>query len=273
MSERKWLVLGVALITAAVLVFGARYTRRVGEQLSQAPAGEKITLRFFRDPKPVQPFRATTLDGRGISTDDWRGKVTLVNFWATWCPPCRAEIPDLVKLQEKYGERLQIVGVSVDEAGVDVVKAFAAEQRVNYPVVMITPEIEKVFGSIYALPTTFVVDPEGRIVQKHVGMLNAALTEAETRALAGLEPAAAVERIDPNAPVQLTGDAQATDIPGIDLSALTPAQKTAVLQRLNADPCTCGCGLTLAQCRIDDPSCGVSLPLARQVLDEVSINK
>src|SRR5438105_12850284 len=75
------------------------------------------------------------LDGRQISTSDWRGKVVLINFWATWCPPCRAEIPDLIALQEKYRDQLQIIGVSEDEAGPEVVKRFVAEHRMNYPVV------------------------------------------------------------------------------------------------------------------------------------------
>ena len=270
MSERKWLAVGLTLIVAAVLVWGARYTRRGGDDLVRAPA---VTLRFFKDPKPVGAFEATAIDGRRVSPAAWRGKVTLVNFWATWCPPCRAEVPDLVALQQKYGDQLQVIGVSVDEAGTDVVRAFADEHRINYPVVMLTPDIEQVFGRVYALPTTFVIDREGRIVQKHVGMLNAVLTEHETRALAGRTTDATVERIDANAPVSLGGSAQATDIPGVDLRSLPPAKKAAALQRLNAESCTCGCGLPLAQCRIDDPTCGVSLPLARQVVADLAAQR
>src|SRR5207247_2896898 len=100
------------------------------------------------------------LDGRQISTSDWRGKVVLVNFWATWCPPCRAEIPDLVALQTKYGDRLQVIGVSEDEGSVDAVRQFAQAQHINYPVVMSTPELRKVFTGVNALATSFVLDRE-----------------------------------------------------------------------------------------------------------------
>jgi len=92
-----------------------------------------------------------------------RGNEVIVYFWATWCPPCRAEIPDLVALQARYGDRLQVIGVSQDEAGVEVVKRFAEAQHMNYPIVMSTPEIEKAFPGVAALPTSFVVDPKGKI--------------------------------------------------------------------------------------------------------------
>ena len=75
--------------------------------------------------------RVRDLDGREISTASLRGKVVIVNFWATWCGPCRAEIPDLVALQDKYRDTLQVIGISEDEAGVEVVRRFAAEHQVN----------------------------------------------------------------------------------------------------------------------------------------------
>ncbi len=117
-----------------------------------------MTLRFFRDPKPAPAFTVRDLEGREISTASLRGKVVIVNFWATWCGPCRAEIPDLVALQEKYKDTLQVIGISEDEAGVEVVKRFAAEHKVNYPMAMMTPELEKMFPGISALPTSFILD-------------------------------------------------------------------------------------------------------------------
>ena len=123
--------------------------------------------------RPRPQFVARDLDGRELSTASLRGKVVIINFWATWCGPCRAEIPDLVALQEKYRDRLQVIGISQDEAPPEVVKRFAAQHHINYPVVMMTPELEKLFPGIGALPTSFIVDRESRIVQKHVGMLRA----------------------------------------------------------------------------------------------------
>jgi thiol-disulfide isomerase/thioredoxin len=193
-----------------------------------------------------------------------------VNFWATWCPPCRAEIPDLVALQEKYRDHLVVLGISEDEAGVDVVKEFAAAQKINYPIIMTTPGLEKIFSGVTALPTTFVIDPEGRIQQRHTGMLHAETTILETEVLAGIKKNVRIDRVDDPHEAMLKNAAQAKEIPGVDLSHMTPAARTAALAALNADNCTCGCGLTLAACRINDPSCGVSLPLAQALAEKVA---
>ena len=184
--------------------------------------------------------------------------------------PCRAEIPDLVALQEKYKDTLQVIGISEDEAGVEVVKRFAAEHKVNYPVAMTTPEIEKLFPGISALPTSFILDRESRVVQKHVGMLTARTTEYEARHLAGLPVNASIEEFDQAQGLKIVNGAQATTIPGVDLASLPIAKRTEALQKLNAQPCTCGCDLTVARCRVDDPTCGVSLPLARQIVKQIA---
>ena len=279
MHERRALVLALALGGVLVTWAAARYARDVeghpaaaaADALADPGAGaEKVTLRFFRDPKPAPAFVAKDLDGREITTASLRGKVVIVNFWATWCGPCRAEIPDLVALQAKYQDTLQVIGISEDEAGVEVVKRFAAEHKVNYPVAMVTPEIEKLFPGIGALPTSFIIDRESRIVQKHVGMLTAKTTEYEARHLAGLPVNASIEEFDQTQGLQIVNGAQATTIPGVDLASLPVAKRTEALQKLNAEPCTCGCDLTLARCRVDDPSCSVSLPLAQQMVKRIA---
>jgi len=277
MNERRALILVLALGGILVTWAAARYARNVESRqpvldvaADPAAGAEKVTLRFYRDPKPAPVFTATDLDGRPISMAALRGKVVIVNFWATWCGPCRAEVPDLVALQEKYPDTLQVIGISEDEAGVEVVKRFAAEHKINYPVVMMTPEIEKLFPGIGALPTSFIVDRESRVVQKHVGMLTARTTESETRHLAGLPVNASIEQFDQTQGLQIVNGAQATTIPGLDLASLSVAKRTDALQKLNAQPCTCGCDLTLARCRVDDPSCSVSLPLARQIVKQIA---
>jgi thiol-disulfide isomerase/thioredoxin len=279
MNERRALVLVLAVGGILVTWAAARYARQVESRppaaaavaaIDPAPGGEKLALRFYRDPKPAPVFSATALDGREINMASLRGKVVIVNFWATWCGPCRAEIPDLVALQEKYKDTLQVIGISEDEAGVDVVKRFAAEHGVTYPIVMMTPELEKLFPGIGALPTSFIVDRELRVVQKHVGMLTARTTESETRHLAGLPVNASIEEFDQTQGLQIVNGAQATTIPGVDLASLSVARRTEALQKLNSQPCTCGCDLTLARCRVDDPSCGVSLPLAQQIVRQIA---
>jgi thiol-disulfide isomerase/thioredoxin len=275
MDTRRAFLLAIALGGATLVWTATRYARAVepaGAEAAASTSGERVTLRFFRSPAAVPVFIARDLDGREVSTASWRGKVVIINFWATWCGPCRAEIPDLVALQEKYRDRLQVIGISQDEASPEVVRRFAAEHHVNYPVVMTTPEIDKAFPGIGALPTSFIVDRESRVVQKHVGMLRAATTEQETRALAGLPVNASIEEVDQTQGLKLALDngAQAMTIPGVDLAALPVAKRIEALQKLNGQPCTCGCDLTVAKCRVDDPTCCVSLPLARQIVKEIS---
>jgi len=279
MNERRALLL--VLVVGGVLVTwaAARYARQVEDRQSEtvvAAAGaadtDRVTLRFFRDPKPAPAFTVKDLDGRDIAPASLRGKVVIVNFWATWCGPCRAEIPDLVALQDKYKDTLQVIGISEDEAGVDVVRRFAAEHKINYPVAMMTPEIEKMYPGITALPTSFILDRESRVVQKHVGMLTARTTEFEMRHLAGLPVNVSIEEVDQSQGIKLNleNGAQAMTIPGIDLASLQMAKRTQALQKLNAQPCTCGCDLTVARCRVDDPTCGVSLPLAKQIVQQIA---
>jgi thiol-disulfide isomerase/thioredoxin len=267
-SYKRTLLAAAAGVAAIAVGWGA--ARYIGggqavDEHGHALVEEELTLRLLTTPMPLPAFSMQDLDGRTISSDAWRGKVTIVNFWATWCPPCRAEIPDLVALQDKYRDQLQIIGVSQDEAGPDVVRRFAEEHDINYSIVMSTPEIESIFTGIYALPTSFIIDRDVQIVQKHVGMLNPAVTEGETRLLAGLSVDAKVEYVEDETKALIRNAAQATKIPGIDLESLSPAARTAVLTQLNAESCTCGCGLTLAACRINDPSCSISLPLAQKI--------
>ncbi len=271
-ARRWWIVLAVAAAGVVVWLVVSRLSTReaqLAEEVS-APDGERLTLRFFRNPAAVPALAMRDLDGRPLSSADWRGKVVIVNFWATWCPPCRAEIPDLVALQNKYRDRLLIIGVSQDEGSVEGVKQFVAAHQMNYPVVMMTPEIDQAFPGIRALPTSFILDRESRVVQRHVGLLNQVVTEQETRALAGLPVNASIEEIDRGQPARLENAAQATEIPGVDLARLTPDQRMAALQKLNTDPCTCGCENTLAKCRIDDPKCTTSLPLAQRVVQDIA---
>lgn len=280
MTPRRALVLVLAIGAFFVTWAASRYAMATrGVETAAATQGpgaagdaavEKVSLRFFRNPANAPSFTAVDLDGKRLVTASFHGKVVLINFWATWCPPCRAEIPDLIALQEKYRDRVQIIGVSEDEAPVEVVRKFVIDHKINYPVVMTTPEIEKLFPGIGALPTSYVVDRDSRIVQKHVGMLTARITESEMRHLAGLAVNASIEEVDQTQGLKLDNGAQLMSIPGIDLAKLPAAKRAEALQKLNAQPCTCGCDLTVAKCRVDDPSCGVSLPLARQIVARIT---
>jgi thiol-disulfide isomerase/thioredoxin len=231
--------------------------------------GDRVAVELLKEPTELPAFTLTDLDGKTMSSTDWKGKVVVVNFWATWCAPCRAEIPDLVALQDKYRDQLLVVGISEDEGPVDKVRAFTAERKVNYPIVMTTPDLEKLFPGIVALPTTFILDKDGKVAQKHVGMLHARETEATARLLAGLEVNAEVKRVDDPTRINPEDVAQIKDIPGVDLSQVPEAKRADVLQALNTDSCTCGCGLTVAKCRMDDPACTISPPIAKAIVERV----
>src|SRR5262245_44856764 len=124
MSSRSSLLVLLVVGVAAIVWAASRFSRDMHERVGDggAPSGERVSLRFFRNPAAAPVLNARDLDGRDVSLASLRGKVVLVNFWATWCGPCRAEIPDLIKLQDKYRDRLQIIGISQDEVPPDLVK-------------------------------------------------------------------------------------------------------------------------------------------------------
>jgi len=223
-----------------------------------AQDGQPI-IRFVRNPDAAPDFKLKGLDGKPVTLADSKGKVILLNFWATWCGPCRAEIPDLVELQNRYKDRLQILGLVVDDDDQDAIKEFVEKFGINYPVAVATDDIRVQYGGIPALPTSFVLDAEGRIVQKHEGLRDPVLYETEIRALLNLPIGnVKVDTFEDTGQIFLKNADRATELPGVNLSKLTPEQKTVALHKFNAETCTCGCQYTLAQCRIYDRACNVS---------------
>jgi thiol-disulfide isomerase/thioredoxin len=248
-------------------------TTESGDQPGDQPASnssEERIVSFAKNPQPMPPFLVTDLDGNPVSTAAWKGKVVFINFWATWCPPCRAEIPVLIDLANRYKDRLQIVGVSVDDGDPQDVKKFAQHFGINYPIVMASREMVAEYGGVPALPTLFVVNTDGKVVQKHEGLYSQELYETEIRLLLGLPADAQVETFVDQGQIFLKNAALATELPDVDFTGLTPEQKKAALKRLNSETCECGCRLTLAQCRINDTSCPVSKKLAANVVKEVT---
>jgi thiol-disulfide isomerase/thioredoxin len=239
---------------------------------SAANSPQDHVVRFASHPQPMPAFLVNDLDGNPVSTAAWKGKVVFINFWATWCPPCRAEIPVLIDLANRYKDRLQVVGVSVDDGDPADVKKFAKQAGINYPIVMADRAIVAEYGGVAALPTLFVVNPDGNVVQKHEGLFSNALYEAEVRLLLGLPVDATIETFEDTGQIFLKNAVLATELPNVDFTGLNPEQKKAALKRMNSETCDCGCTLTLAQCRINDTSCPVSKKLAAQVVREIASN-
>lgn len=237
---------------------------------ASAQQNNEPVIRFVRNPDPAPSFQLTSLDGKPLTLAAFHGKVVFLNFWATWCGPCRAEVPDLIVLQDQYKDRLQVIGLNVDDDDAAEVQKYVAETGINYPVAMAPDAIRMAYGGIPALPTSFVLDTEGRVVQKHVGLLDPALYETEIRALLGLPIQAKVETFEDTGEVFLKHADRATELPGVDLSKLTPEQRKIALHRFNAESCTCGCKYTLAQCRIWDSACAVSKAATEKIIAKLS---
>src|SRR6185437_8201909 len=151
---------------------------------------------LFQHPQPAPTLQATTLDGKPLNLAALRGKVVLLNFWATWCGPCREEIPEFEQLQRQYAGKLQVVGISVDEIAPAVVQRTAAKMGINYPVAMLTQEIEKSFGAMPTIPVTWVIDPRGQVQQKNHGANPMIVFDTEVRTLLGMPTQIKVARID-----------------------------------------------------------------------------
>ena len=145
-----------------------------------------------------------------------------------------------------------------------------AETGINYPVAMTSTDVRMKYGGIAALPTSFLLDNQGRVMQKHEGLHNPLLYELEIRALLGLAVDAKIETFEDTGEIFLAHADRASELPGVDLAKLDAEQKRVALHRFNAENCTCGCGFTLAQCRIYDRNCAVSRSRTAEIVAEVS---
>ena len=117
-------------------------------------------------------FELTSLDGKRMKLSDFRGKAVLLNFWATWCSPCKVEMPWFVDLQKKYGsDGLVVVGVAMDDTETSKIAKFTSEIGVNYPILLGTDQVSEDYGNVQYLPTSFYIDREGRLVAKGTGLL------------------------------------------------------------------------------------------------------
>lgn len=155
-----------ALLVAVVIVTGCNEPAQT-ELFADVPELGRVPT-----PESIPVIDHERLDGGRLTNTDFEGKVSIVNFWATWCGPCIVEIPEFVALQEEWKDRpFQFVGVSLDEEGFDAVRPFAEDFMMQYPQIL-DPKaaLGEGFGGVYALPVTFVVGPEGQILAGHAGL-------------------------------------------------------------------------------------------------------
>jgi peroxiredoxin len=169
--------LAAALLAAAVLL-SSGCEKRGPREHGGAPArgGEVGTA--------APAYALPDLEGKIVKNTDFLGKVVILDFWATWCPPCKAEVPHFVEMQKKYKDQgLEIVGLSLDDGGANDVKPFAEEHNVNYTMLIATQETARAYGGISGIPTTFVVDKKGTIAKRFLGFTDPAVFEATIQPL------------------------------------------------------------------------------------------
>jgi len=122
--------------------------------------------------KSAPDFSLKDSDGRTVKLSDYKGKVVLLNFWATWCGPCKVEIPWFIEFEQKYKDRgFAVLGVAMDEDGWSVVRPYITERKMNYRILLGDDAIAEQYGGVDSLPTTFVLSREGKIVGRHVGLV------------------------------------------------------------------------------------------------------
>ncbi len=171
----------VAAIIAAMLFAGIHAARK------NRSAGS-VTAQFRGQPAP--DFELQSLDGKNVKLSDFRGKAVLLNFWATWCVPCKIEMPWFVELQKEYGPQgFQIVGVAMDDASTEDIAEFAKQMGVNYPVLLGKESVGQSYGGVAVLPTTFFIDRDGKLLTREFGLRSRSVfVDHIKEALGGSQP-------------------------------------------------------------------------------------
>lgn len=137
-----------------------------------------------KDRKSAPEFSLKDAHGRVVKLSDYKGKVVLLNFWATWCGPCKIEIPWFIDFEQKFKDRgFAVLGVSMDEDGWEAVKPYIEKQKVNYRVVVASDEVADLYGGVSSLPTSFVLDRQGKIADVHVGLVSKSVYQNEIEQL------------------------------------------------------------------------------------------
>lgn len=178
----------VAVIAAAMLYFGFHMARRDG---SGAPS-------IVGKSTPAPDFTLEKLNGGNLKLSDLRGKAVLLNFWATWCGPCKIETPWLVEMQNQYGNQgLQVIGVAMDDSGKDEISKFAKDMGVNYPVLLGKEAVGDEYGGVPALPESFFIGRDGKIVDRIIGLKGKAEIEDAIKKVLKTEAATSTAALAP----------------------------------------------------------------------------
>jgi len=168
--------------TVLVLIVATYFADKATRVKATGPAKNTAQANAAIDVKPAPQVTFKDLDGKDATLDQYKGKVVLVNFWATWCDPCYIEIPWLIEMQQKYEAKgFTVLGVSMDEEGKSAVAPFLAKERfnvngqklpMNYPIVIGNDDVADKFGGLLGYPTSFLISKDGKIVKKVQGLIS-----------------------------------------------------------------------------------------------------
>lgn len=176
----KWLLAGIAALALGIFTLPTFLTG--GHADDGDPHGAAGAACKAEGPANLD-FTLKDMNGADYRMADLKGKVVLVNFWASWCAPCLAEIPEFIKVREEYHEKgFEIVGISTDDTP-EQLKAFAEKTKTNYPLVQVTAEVEEAFGPVFGLPTSVLVARDGSVCKRHFGPLSKEQLEKELKPL------------------------------------------------------------------------------------------
>jgi len=180
----KLLTLGILIAAVALAAVWIRKDSLKSSALeNEGKAGTpRTTAVKVGDPAPELILK--DLEGQTVKLSDLKGKVVLVDFWATWCQPCTIMIPWFIEFQNRYGPQgLAVVGVAMDDEGLSAVKPYVQKSAMNYTVVIGTEDAADAWGGIFGLPTSFIIDRQGRIQAKHIGLVSRDVFEKDIRGL------------------------------------------------------------------------------------------
>lgn len=140
-------------------------------KLNKIATSENVIVKF--DGEEAPEFSLKSVDGKTVKLSDFKGKIVIIDFWATWCPPCRRGIPDLVAIQNEFKDKVVIVGISLDrEKTIKDVPGFVKDYGINYPIVYGDEKVVTSYGGIQSIPTSFIVDKKGNVADMHVGLVS-----------------------------------------------------------------------------------------------------
>lgn len=161
-------IIALTLFSSVIIWGCAEKSEKVNTDVHQAAVTDDAGQTKTKAPE----FKLKSTEGKEIKLSDFKGKVVVLDFWATWCGPCRKGVPDLVELQNEYQNKLVVIGVSLDEiSGTSSdVKPFIQSFKINYPIVLGNEKVSQDYGDVQSIPTSFIIDQKGNIVNKHVGL-------------------------------------------------------------------------------------------------------